>query len=285
MFDREELTRRATEAGRGAASPDPSGFQTAKKDCQTVRPVLQRGSRKTQTARGKTQIKPLMANRDYIPARDDDFNVWLTNFNAVLAPDYAAYGVTLEERNAIGGYTAQWQAAYAAATNGSTRSPATIAAKDAIRAQATAFVRPIAVRIILNPSVSNAQRETVGVTVRAGTRTPTPPPTTAPQLNIVSAIPLQVTLQYRDETTPDSKSKPPGVRACQVFASIGTVASIDPAQASWRIEVTKSPFTLPFQAAEQGKVCTLWARWVTIAGPGGKSQVGPWGSPLTFNVF
>jgi hypothetical protein len=226
-----------------------------------------------------------MAGRDYIPSRDQDFQTWFWNFYTVISQNAAAYGVTPQESGQLGTLHNNWYFAYNAAENGNTRSPATIAAKDAIRRQATAYIRPIAVRIILNPSISNAQREVVGVTVRSGTRTPTPPPTTAPQLNIVSAIPLQTTLQYRDEATPESKSKPKGVRACQVFASVGTVGSVDPAQAQWRIEVTKSPFTLPFSPAEQGKVVTLWARWVTIAGPGGKSQVGPWGSPLTFNAF
>lgn len=226
-----------------------------------------------------------MANQDYVPPRDGDFNVWVVNFANTLNVNYAAYGLTLAEKNQISTLTNTWTVAFIAALGGTTRSPATIAAKDAARLQLVAALRPLAVRIILNPSVSNSQREALGVTVRSGVRTPTPPIATAPALYIVNAIPLQIKLQYRDVTTPDSKDKPKGCTSCQIFASVGTVPSISPEQAAYKMTVNKTPFVMPFISSEQGKVATLWSRWFAPAGPGGVSQVGPWSSPLTFNIL
>lgn len=222
--------------------------------------------------------------KPYIPARDADFNVWILNFSAVLTAAPTSYGLVAADAVIVSGVKNSWVTAWGLASAPATRTSSTIAAKDAARLSAETIIRPYAVGISLNPAVSNANKTTIGVTVRSTVPTPVPPPITAPILNVQSAIPLQQTLRY---SIPDSagKYKPSGVIGMEVFRSVGVVAATDPAQASYVGTVTKAPFTQGFASEDQGKIVTYFARWATRSGPGGVSQPGPWSAPLVLTVM
>lgn len=221
-----------------------------------------------------------MAN-DYIPAADSLFDEWIRNFDTLLTAAPATYGLSAPDAVAVAAVTSAWSAAYTLAIDPGTRTPATVAAKDAARASATAVVRPYAVSISQNPAVDPADKVSIGVTLRSLVRTPIPAPTTAPAISIRNAIPGQQTLDYKEPSFA-GKAKPFGVRGCQVFASFGEVYATDPGQANYVQTVTKTPFLMPVEPGQVGKKCTVFARWETVAGPGGKAQVGPWSAPLNF---
>lgn len=216
----------------------------------------------------------------YIPTKDQDFNAWLINFNAIsVASGVATYGMTSGEVTAITGVTTAFSAALALAVDPYTRTPATVAAKDTARAAVQQLVRPIAVRVSLSPSITNAEKTTLGVTVRSGTRTPIPAPVSAPAFILESAQPGLLNLQYRDSLTPTSKAKPFGCIGVEIFASIGTTAAVDPSQCDAQGTFTKSPLQLP-TGPTAGKVVTVFGRWVTRSGPAGVAQRGPWSVAL-----
>ena len=64
----------------------------------------------------------------------------------------------------------------------------------------------------------------------------------------------------------------------------GVVAATDPDQCTHVADFTKSPFNLAYDAASQGKISTLFARFKTRSGPQGISQAGPWSAPLVTHV-
>ena len=220
----------------------------------------------------------------YIPTRDADFNNWIVNFSALLTLTPVVYGLTAPVAASVAAVTSTWADAYAAATNPSTRTAPSVAAKDSARVAAEALVRPYAVTISLNPAVSDLDKTAIGVTVRATVPTPVPAPTVAPSIDIESAIALQQTLTYK---TPGAsgKYKPPGVIGVEVFRAIGVVAATDPSQASYAGTVTKSPFRQTFSSEDQGKKVTYFCRYATRSGPGGVSQPGPFSAPLVLSIM
>lgn len=222
---------------------------------------------------------------DYIPSTDAGLAEWLANFSALLTAAPATYGLTAPDAVIVAAQDTAYQAAYTASQDPSTRTPAAVAAKDAARASALVVVRPYAVSISQNPGVANEDKVAIGVTVRKLVPSPIPAPTAVPALSLVSAVPLVTTLQARNTATPTSKAKPPGSIGVEVWMAVGTTAAVDPAQLGYAFTASKIPFTVDFEASQQGKICSMACRYVTRGGIGGKAKTGPWSAVISFNVI
>lgn len=220
----------------------------------------------------------------YIPPKDADFNDWIVNFSTLLTANPTNYGLIAGDATAVATVKNAWVTAYTAAVNPATRTSATIATKDGARATAEATVRPYAIRIRDNASVSDALKIGIGVTVPNLVPTPIPAPTTAPALSIVSAIPLTQTLAYK-EVGSLGKAKPFGAIGVELWRAIGLVPAVDPAQCTFVGIHTKTPLTQGFESGDQGKIVTYFARFSTRSGPAGVAQTGPWSSPLSMVVM
>ena len=220
----------------------------------------------------------------YIPAQDAAFDNWLVNYATLIASTPVAYGLTAGDATAITAVRNGWSSAYASAVNPTTRTSATIAAKDGARASAESTCRPFAIRIRDNAAVSSALKVGLGLTVPNSPPSPIPAPTVAPALALVSAIGLEQTLGYRDPSA-SGKAKPFGSIGVEVWRTVGTVAATDPAQTGFVGTITKSPFKQTYDAADQGKIVTFFARFVTRSGPGGVAQTGPWSARLALTVM
>ena len=217
---------------------------------------------------------------DYIPQKDADFGPWLLNLATLATAAPATYGLTAPEAAAITAQEALWAPAYTLATDPGTRTPAAVANKDAVRAAAESTVRPLCVRVSLNPAVTAENKTALGVTVRKTVPTPVPAPLTRPGLALIAVTPGVQAIRYTDVDLPAGKSKPAGAIGLQLWAAIGTVPAVDPAQATFQSVLTKSPATLATAPGDRGKTITMFGRWVTRSGPGGQAQVGPWSDPL-----
>lgn len=220
----------------------------------------------------------------YIPAKDADFALWLQNFSTLITATPTAYGLIAGDAVIIAAVNSPFQAAFIISTNPATRTAPTVATTRGARASAEAIVRPYAMRINANQSVSNAQRLGLGITVRITVPTPIPAPATSPALVLVAAVPGQMELQYRDSSTPTSKQKPFGASALALFSKVAATPTADPADATFTALVTKTPFLVPFSAPDAGQTCTFFARWITASGPSGIAQNGPWSAPLSVVV-
>lgn len=220
----------------------------------------------------------------YIPPKDADFDAWAVNFSTLLTADPADYGLLAGDATAVDTVVDAWVIAYAAAINPTTRTAATVAAKDGARATAEATMRPYAIRIRNNTAVSDALKIGIGVTVPTFPPTPIPAPSVAPTLSLVSAIPLEQTLGYK-AVGAIGKAKPFGAIGVELWRSIGTVPAVDPAQCTFNGTYTKSPLRQEFDAGDQGKTVTYFARFVTRSGPGGVAQTGPWSAGLVLIVM
>ena len=221
----------------------------------------------------------------YIPAKDADFDAWLLNFTTLLTAAPATYGLTAPDAVTCAAQYTAWHPAYVAATDPSTRTPVTVAAKDAARVTAEQVNRPYAQQISKNASVTPGQKTAIGVNLPNNSPVPIPAPTSFPILGFRAATPLQHQLQYQDSDLGTGKAKPSGAIGLELYRAIGTVPALDPSQATYYGTATKSPTRVTFSAGDVGKACTYFARWITRSGPGGVAQNGPWSAPLVAAII
>lgn len=215
----------------------------------------------------------------YIPATDAGLAAWSANFEGIVDGDYAALGLTMGQAAAVTAADTAYQAAYTAAIDPSTRTPVTIAAKDAARAALLGTVRPVAIQVRNNPAVSDATKVSLGLTVPTVTPTPVPAPTTVPTLAVLQGTPGIHKIESRDDSTPTSKAKPPGSLQLQLWVAYGVAPAPDPTTAEFEGVYTKSPFSVSLPVAQAGKVATYFGRWVTRRG-----LVGPWSGGASMTV-
>lgn len=220
-----------------------------------------------------------MPSAPYIPSTDAGFDSWLTNFETQTDTEFATYGLTAPEAALITAAQAAYNAAFVLANDPGTRTSVTVAAKDVAKASALATVRPLAIKVKLNPAVTDGQRALLGLTIDTVPATPIPTPTTFPTIDVLMATPGQHKLQYRDSATPTSKAKPYGAMQLELWNVIGTVEAVTPANAVYRGAFTKSPLVVDHLEADAGKIATYFGRWVTTTG-----KVGPWSNGVSLTI-
>ena len=207
-----------------------------------------------------------MTSTNYIPARDGDFQAWLDNFSAYITTNFAALGVTSSDASTLATMTGAFDAAFTAATAGSTRGPMTVSTKDTARANAQAFARILAININNNPSITNDVKTALGITVRKTTKTPVPAPTTSPILTFIAATPLQHTLRFADQLTPASRALPFGAIALELRVVVSLTPPSPTTPVTYVLTQTRNPAPVNFAPADVGKNAYYIGLWRTRTG-------------------
>ena len=112
----------------------------------------------------------------YIPTRDADLVLWSDNFQTLIAAAPTTYGLTAPIASTITGLHNTFAAALTLSSDPSTRTPATVAAKDAARGNMVPILRLYAQQIKANTAVSNALKVGLGIRLDDPIPTPIPPP-------------------------------------------------------------------------------------------------------------
>jgi hypothetical protein len=220
------------------------------------------------------------ASAPYIPRRDTDLNSWLANFSGLLSATPALYGQTSGTAAAVASSVATWTAAYGLVTSPSTKTAATVSAKDTERVNVLATVRPVAQNISLNPAVSPTDKTAIGVNPRQNTPQPITPPTTQPILNVQAGASLQLYVRYRDSAASTSvKSKPYGVQFVILHYVTSATAITDPTLLTDKQNLTKSPALVQFAPADGGKQCYLCGQYLLRNG-----KLSGYGPIVSFTV-
>ena len=215
----------------------------------------------------------------YIPTRDTDLNLWLNNFASLITADPPLYGLQASDAVTIQGLADDFDAALTLATDPSTRTTVTIAAKDAAKAAALPVIREYAQMIKANVGVTDEDKAALGLNLDDNTVTTIPPPASQPLIAIIGATPLQHTLRYSDANTPDSRSKPEGVDGMVLYRTIAATGQEDQTAGLFNQLVTRQPFASDFDPEDVGKVCTYFARWYNR-----KGELGPWSTPINMVI-
>lgn len=217
---------------------------------------------------------------DYIPQNDAEFNLWQANMVEIIASNLENWVISTDDFNSLTGLQERWTIAFAKASNKQNRTSADVQAKDDARKSYEKNLRAFVAQWLANNSkVTNSDRERMGLTVKSGTRTPIPVPTTLPVGTIDFSVRLQHTISFSDEATPRSKAKPAGVHGCEIWMKIDGPAPIDVSELSYVGTDTSSPYTVNFEGKHAGKTVYYWLRWVNTRG-----EHGPWSATVSAMV-
>jgi hypothetical protein len=112
---------------------------------------------------------------DYIPKDDARFDEWLENFEANISAIATPLGIPSGLITAVNTAYANWDLAYDAHTVARNAAQAAAETKDEARDAAKDAVRPVVGIVQKNPGLTDAQRETLAITVPDRRPTPTSP--------------------------------------------------------------------------------------------------------------
>ena len=196
--------------------------------------------------------------------------VYSTNFNDRIVASPTTFALTAAQASAyIALHDPYIAAAQAAAVPGA-KSKSLISARDAAKAALLAYARQLYGFVQANMTVSDANKDLLGVKVKAAPA-PNPPPAVVPAMDIVSVVGGNVKVRLHDASGEGKRSKPPGVRGAAIFSFVGPTP---PATADgWRFEGNTTRNTVdvvfPDSVAPGSKVwfCAMWFNGRTESGP------------------
>jgi hypothetical protein len=217
---------------------------------------------------------------DYIPQNDAKMNLWQKNLIEIVESKVTEWGILPDHFTLVKAKQIVWEAAFGKASNKQNRTAADVLAKDEAYDEYVAVIRPFVAQWLANNSkVTDSDRVRMGLTVKTGTRTPTPAPTTSPIGTIDFSVRQQHTIHYFDEASAHSNAKPEGVHACEIFMKVDGDAPKDASELTYVGTCTAAPYTVKFDGSKTGKVVYYRLRWVNTHG-----EYGPWSSTISAMV-
>ncbi|MHB9140806.1 MAG: hypothetical protein ACYC25_02905 [Paludibacter sp.] len=217
---------------------------------------------------------------DYISKNDADMNVWQGNLIEIVEPNLTAWGIPIEDFTTVKSKQTIWVNAFNKASNKQNRTAADVLAKDEAGADYKKTIRAFVGQWLANNSkVTDADRTRMGLTVKTGTHTATPVPTTSPIGIIDFSVRLQHSIHFSDEASARSKAKPEGVHGCEIYMKVDGDAPKDALELTYVATDTASPYVQKFDGSKVGKPVYYWLRWVNTRG-----EAGPWSSTVSAMV-
>ena len=216
---------------------------------------------------------------DFIPTGDEDFNVFINTFVSYVTAHAINLGVPPATATALSNALLVWTDSLAAHDTAQIAATSARTTKDSARDALTIITRTTARSIQANPTVTDEVRALMGLQIHDDARTRPPVPTTKPVGQIDTSQRLQHTIHWRDESMPNSKVKPIGVRGAEIWVFIGPTPPSDPAQVKFVALDTTSPYLLVHEPADVGKLAHYLLRWMNTRG-----EPGPWSETLSATI-
>jgi hypothetical protein len=168
----------------------------------------------------------------FLPAGDAALLAWSANFNSLINASASSYGLTTPLATAYGSLHAAYATSLAACDPG-VRNKATVLAKNQARFNLKNDAKLLANLVNGTASVTNAQKVTLGLNIRA-VPSPIPAPSSAPGLDIGAVSGWTVKVKLHDSASSAKRGKPPGVSGAAVFSYVGVTAPAD--ISAWKFE-------------------------------------------------
>lgn len=222
-----------------------------------------------------------MAERRF-PRPDADFAAYMINYVGAVKKWWDTQGLNVDDLKPLEEALAMWNTNFPAHIAAQQRAEAARQSKDAARRTLEAAARPITNFIQGYPATTDADRSTIGITVRDSGGTPAPTPTTRPLTLVQSGQRLTHTLRLTDESTPTRRARPKGVLGAEVWVKLvnpDEPAPTDPAALAFLTMATKPTIRADFRAGDGGKTAVYMLRWVNTQG-----EKGPWSEVTTATV-
>jgi hypothetical protein len=218
-----------------------------------------------------------------VPTKDNLLANWSTNFNSKINSTPLVFGLTITLATAYGTLHSAYLSAHAAASVRGTRSQMLVSAKNAAKQSLLANARDLYQIVQGTPTITDAQRDELGIRVRKTEPTRTPPPASAPALIVKSVSGWTARVQLRDSTDSVRRGKPAGSTGAAVFSFAGATAGGPPADiAGWKFEGNTGKTAIDVQF---DTTLAAGARvWMTAMWFNGAKQSGPACAPVSANL-
>ncbi len=216
--------------------------------------------------------------RQFLPTTDSGLLAWSLNFKTLITATPTAFGLTAALATAYGTLHDAYGTALAAC-DPAIRTRSAVATKNTARTNLKNNARLLANLVEGTASVTNAQKLSLGLTVRT-TPSVIPVPAEAPGLDVVSVFGWTVKLKLHDTASGSKRGKPPGVSGASVFSFVGVTPPAD--IGSWQFEGntgrTSVDVVFPNTVVPGAKV------WLTAFWFNGRKQSGPACMPVGANL-
>ena len=216
---------------------------------------------------------------DYIPDSDSEFLAWLESFVAYISANALLLGLAPAEVTEILNGLNAFETAYAAHNNAQNAAAAAAEGKDAARADIEAPVRDLVNQFQADPTITDPQREGMGITVRDEIKTPSAIPTTRPLAQVDTSQRFTHAVSFADETTPAVRKKPEGVAHCEIWVKIGGAPPVDADECEFLASDTNTPYTAFYEGEDGNKTAHYMLRWVNTRG-----EKGPWSNTVSATI-
>jgi hypothetical protein len=212
-----------------------------------------------------------MKTRDYIPAKDADFDALQDNiYNSVMAhaPQWL---IPQQLITALDPSRMRWNTSYATYCNPAMRTRAvTQEKKDARKAYQTNLRPFIQGQIMHNTQVTDADRRSMGLPVYNRTPTQAPTPKSRTIMEIVFSQIMKHIL-YVSDSEMEGPGKPDYIIGFEVWRFVGGDTEPTYEMMQFVELATRSPHTVEYTSADRGKMIWYASRWVNTRG-----EKGPW---------
>ena len=217
-------------------------------------------------------------SRTFYGGTDSELLAGANNFATLISATPSAFSLVAAQATAYAALNTAFASAYASAINPSTRTKIAITAKNTARKALVSNTLLLAEFVLRSPTVSNAQKESLGLKVKTPP-SPVPAPSSAPLVDFISAVSRTVRIRIHDGATP-KRAKPAGVKSATIYSFVGPTAP--PKVTDWKFEgnANKAVFDITFpDSVANGALVWVAATWNNA-----KNQSGPPSDPISINI-
>jgi len=210
-----------------------------------------------------------MPGTSFLPTTEAGLLNFSQNFDEQINETPEAFGLTLALAAAYSTLYTNYATTYANANHPTTRTPASIAAKNDAKEALIENTRQLALIVQGTPGVTNEQRVALGLTVRDTSPTRIPRPSSMPVIEFESVNGNRVYIRVHDNESP-GRAKPEGVTGVYTYTYVG---ENPPTQiGAWKFEgsTSKTELFIDFPASVEPGTKV----WVTAAWANAKFEAG-----------
>ena len=191
---------------------------------------------------------------DYIPPPDPGFNQFALLFVAYCVANGPALGLTPAQTSGLTSLLNNWTSTFGLHNTAQLAAKSATAAKDTARTSLEILVREVAQFVQGRSVTTDAQRQSLGLPIPDGTRTPTAAITSRPIIRVDTAQRMRHTIRVTDEGTPNSRRRPEAAMGFELWCKHGGPLPSGLGDCDYLGTVVRSPNVEEFEAGDPGPI-------------------------------
>ena len=205
---------------------------------------------------------------DFLPSTDTGLQEFANPFSAKLTANAQQYGCSSNQASVLATDLSTYSTKLALCKDPATRGPTACQQKDEAKAVLVTEIRALARQIQGTQSVTNDQRQQLGLNVRK-TRTKIPVPATSPHLDVTGVNARVVSCRVHGDDG-NSRAFPPGCKSVFIFTFVGIDPPEDPSLYTYFGTSSKTTFDVTFPMSVSGAARV----WITAAWANPSNETG-----------